>query len=85
MTFQRFENTFNEEIRKDCLQRKTQFDYARCLVRSKFLADIKKGLIMLENLLETENLPHDNTICIRNYLYDLAFGNTRIEVIIEFN
>lgn len=52
---------------------KAQFEYAWCLVRSKYPADIKKGIILLEELFESH--PEGK----RDYLYFLAVGNARIK------
>lgn len=54
---------------------KAQFEYAWCLVRSKFPADIRKGIIFLEELYQNANADGR-----RDYLYYLAIGNARIKV-----
>lgn len=58
--------------------RETQFNYAWCLVRSRYSADIRKGIILLEELFKTEDSSDDNAK--RDYLYYLAMGNARIKV-----
>lgn len=55
----------------------TKFHYAWCLVRSKYPADIRKGLILLEQLIKHEANDEDAK---RNYLYYMALGNSRIKV-----
>ena len=35
-----------------------QFEYAWCLVRSKYPADIRKGVILLEDLFQVASLRH---------------------------
>ena len=51
-----------------------QFEYAWCLVRSKYPADIRKGIILLEDLYQNRDESGK-----RDYLYYLAFGNARIK------
>jgi hypothetical protein len=53
-----------------------QFNYAWCLVRSKYPADIRKGILLLEDLFK-DNLAGEAK---RDYLYYLAIGNARIKV-----
>lgn len=50
-----------------------QFQYARCLVRSRYPADIKKGILFLEELAST----HVPGRC--QYYYYLAIGYARIK------
>lgn len=50
-----------------------QFEYAWCLVRSKYSADISKGVILLEELFETH--PEGK----RDYLYYLIIGYARLK------
>lgn len=50
-----------------------QFEYAWCLVRSKYPADIKKGIILLEELYKSHEEGQ------RDYLYYLAIGNARLK------
>ena len=52
----------------------SQFEYAWCLVRSRYPADIRKGIILLEDLLK--NREETNK---RDYLYYLSIGNTRVK------
>jgi len=49
-------------------------------VRSNYPADIRKGLILLEQLIKHEANDDDAK---RNYLYYLALGNSRIKVSTE--
>lgn len=50
-------------------------------MRSNYPADIRKGLILLEQLIKHEASDEDAK---RNYLYYLALGNSRIKVSIMF-
>ena len=52
----------------------SQFEYAWCLVRSRYPADIRKGIILLEDLFK--NREETNK---RDYLYYLSIGNTRLK------
>ena len=67
----------------------SQFEYSWCLVRSRYPADIRKGIILLEDLFQvsvvsnyclylnlTQNRDESNK---RDYLYYLAIGNTKLK------
>lgn len=73
---QKFEKIYHEQLYRNDVTPKAQFEYAWCLVRSRFPADIKKGLVLLEELYRT------NDEGKRDYLYYMAAGNTRIR---EYN
>lgn len=53
---------------------KSQFEYAWCLVRSKYSADIRKGILLLEDLYS--NYDDEKRDC----LYYLAIGSARLKV-----
>ncbi|XP_044743026.1 mitochondrial fission 1 protein [Chrysoperla carnea] len=69
----KFEKVYHEQLYKNDMTPKAQFEYAWCLVRSKYPADIKKGIILLEELFK------NHTEGKRDYLYFLAVGNARIK------
>ena len=47
----KYESVYHEELnRTGKVATSTQFDYAWCLVRSKYPADIRKGIVLLEDL-----------------------------------
>jgi len=73
-----FEERYNTE--RDQLQgdptADTTFQYAWCLVRSRVKNDVKKGILMLEELLE-HNTGEDSLRLRRDYLYYLAVGHGR--------
>lgn len=71
--FQQFENTYHEHLYRNEVTPKVQFEYAWCLVRSKYPADIKKGILFLEELYKTHEEGQ------RDYLYYLAIGNARMK------
>lgn len=61
---------------KNCeVTQKAQFEYAWCLVRSKYPADIRKGIVLLEDLFNNHGDSEK-----RDCLYYLAIGNARIKV-----
>ena len=52
----------------------SQFEYSWCLVRSRYPADIRKGIILLEDLFQNPDETNK-----RDYLYYLAIGNTKLK------
>ena len=52
----------------------SQFEYSWCLVRSRYPADIRKGIILLEDLFQNRDETNK-----RDYLYYLAIGNTKLK------
>ena len=46
----RFETRYHEEMAAGKITPSAQFEYAWCLVRSKYPADIRKGILLLEDL-----------------------------------
>lgn len=73
--FQKFERIYNEQLRSSVITQKAQFEYAWCLVRSKYPADIRKGIMLLEDLYCNHSDSEK-----RDCLYYLAIGNARIKV-----
>lgn len=45
---QKFEKKYNNELVKGAVSKETRFEYAWCLIRSKYTEDIKKGIVLLE-------------------------------------
>ncbi|XP_043523887.1 mitochondrial fission 1 protein [Frieseomelitta varia] len=70
----KFERIYNEQLRSSVITQKAQFEYAWCLVRSKYPADIRKGIMLLEDLYCNHNDSEK-----RDCLYYLAIGNARIK------
>lgn len=71
----KFEIKYNEEIQSQGRASSTaQFEYAWCLVRSKYSADIRKGILLLEDLFKNRD-----ESAKQDYLYYLAIGNARIK------
>jgi hypothetical protein len=75
LKFQKYERFYHEQLLKGEVTQKAQFEYSWCLVRSKYPADIRKGITLLEDLFS--NGTEDGK---RDYLYYLAIGNARIKV-----
>ncbi|KYN08089.1 Mitochondrial fission 1 protein, partial [Cyphomyrmex costatus] len=69
----KFETVYHEQLHSSYVTQKAQFEYAWCLVRSKYSADIRKGILLLEDLYNN----HDTER--RDCLYYLAIGNARIK------
>ncbi|KAM7351951.1 mitochondrial fission 1 protein isoform 1-T1 [Cochliomyia hominivorax] len=71
---EKFEKKYAHELELDGeVSTETKFEYAFCLVRSRYTNDIRKGIMMLEDLARTH--PDGK----RDYIYYLAFGNARIK------
>nr|QBH73494.1 hypothetical protein [Nicoletia phytophila] len=70
----KFEHAYNKQIQDGHVTPKAQFEYAWCLVRSRYPADIKKGIVILEELFQSQEAEAK-----RDYLYYLAIGNARIK------
>ncbi|XP_026666461.1 mitochondrial fission 1 protein isoform X1 [Ceratina calcarata] len=70
----KFERIYNEQLRSAHVTQKAQFEYAWCLVRSKYPADIRKGIMLLEDLYCNHSDSEK-----RDCLYYLAIGNARIK------
>ncbi|XP_013109971.1 mitochondrial fission 1 protein isoform X2 [Stomoxys calcitrans] len=71
---EKFEKKYAHELELDGdVTIDTKFEYAFCLVRSRYTNDIRKGIMILEELARV------HTEGRRDYIYYLAFGNTRIK------
>ncbi|KAG9471726.1 hypothetical protein GDO78_023231 [Eleutherodactylus coqui] len=70
----RFEKKYLAELSAGSLSKSTQFEYAWCLIRSKYTADIQKGAVLLEDL-----LPKGNKDEQRDYLFYLAVAHYRLK------
>ncbi|KAM9724664.1 mitochondrial fission 1 protein isoform 1-T1 [Dama dama] len=71
---EKFERKFQSEKAAGSVSKSTQFEYAWCLVRSKYNDDIRKGLALLEEL-----LPKGSKEEQRDYVFYLAVGNYRLK------
>ncbi|XP_038624632.1 mitochondrial fission 1 protein isoform X2 [Tachyglossus aculeatus] len=70
----KFEKKFQAEQAGGSVSRGTQFEYAWCLVRSKYNDDIRKGIGLLEEL-----LPKGTKEEQRDYVFYLSVGNYRLK------
>ncbi|KAG7330244.1 hypothetical protein KOW79_006466 [Hemibagrus wyckioides] len=71
---QRFEKKYNLEVSKGTVSKDTKFEYAWCLTRSKYSNDIKKGIVLLEELVQ-KSAKDDQ----RDYLFYLAIANYKLK------
>merc|ERR1712107_566257 len=70
----KFETRYQTELNSGKVSSGAQFDYAWCLVRSKYPSDIRKGILLLEDLYTNRDESGK-----RDYLYYLAIGNARLK------
>ncbi|XP_002734304.1 mitochondrial fission 1 protein-like [Saccoglossus kowalevskii] len=70
----KFERLYNKEAVEGKVSSKTTFEYAWCLIRSRYLRDMQKGVILLEDL-----YVHGDDESQRDYLFYLAIGNYRLK------
>lgn len=70
----KFEKKYNSELAKGEVSKETKFEYAWCLIRSKYSDDIKKGIVLLEELVHKAS--KDDS---RDYLFYLAVANYRLK------
>jgi len=70
----KFEQKYHEELQHGNVSNTSKFEYAWCLVRSRYPADIRKGVSLLEDLFQ--NREETNK---RDHLYYLAVGNTKLK------
>jgi len=70
----KFEQKYHTELNGGKVSSEAQFEYSWCLVRSRYPADVRKGIILLEDLFQ--NRDNSNK---RDYLYYLAIGNTKLK------
>ncbi|XP_053200907.1 mitochondrial fission 1 protein-like [Panonychus citri] len=68
-----FECNYHESRKNGTLTSQTQFEYAWCLIRSKYRADINRGIVLLEELCHSQAGEEK-----RDYLFYLAIANTKI-------
>ncbi|XP_074839243.1 mitochondrial fission 1 protein [Carettochelys insculpta] len=70
----RFEKKYQAELSGGSVSKGTQFEYAWCLVRSKYSEDIKRGAALLEDL-----VPQGSKEEQRDYVFYLAVANYRLK------
>ncbi|XP_056431585.1 mitochondrial fission 1 protein [Gadus chalcogrammus] len=70
----KFEKKYKAEEQKGSVSKDTKFEYAWCLIRSKYTADIKKGVVLLDELVLKAS--KDDS---RDFLFYLAVANYRLK------
>ncbi|KAM8972602.1 mitochondrial fission 1 protein [Pelodytes ibericus] len=70
----RFEKKYLAEVTAGTINKSTKFEYAWCLVRSKYTDDIHKGVIFLEELLSKGTKEEQ-----RDYLFYLSVAHYRLK------
>ncbi|XP_034532816.1 mitochondrial fission 1 protein [Notolabrus celidotus] len=70
----KFEKKYNNELVKGAVSKETKFEYAWCLIRSKYTDDIKKGIVLLEELVQKSSKEDS-----RDFLFYLAVAYYRLK------
>uniref|UniRef100_A0A023FA52 Mitochondrial fission 1 protein n=2 Tax=Triatoma infestans TaxID=30076 RepID=A0A023FA52_TRIIF len=70
----KFEAIYNQQVEASNVTTDATFNYAWCLVRSRYAADIRKGICLLETLFRDGNEQGR-----RDYVYYLAIGNAKLK------
>ncbi|KAM3590407.1 uncharacterized protein V6R79_009084 [Siganus canaliculatus] len=70
----KFEKKYNNELAKGAVSKDTKFEYAWCLIRSKYTDDIKKGIVLLDELVQKSS--KDDS---RDFLFYLAVAHYRLK------
>ncbi|KAG4070775.1 hypothetical protein HA402_011001 [Bradysia odoriphaga] len=72
-TLMKYERLYVKATKEEKLTNQIIFDYAVCLIKSRYAADMNRGVILMEDL--TLSHPEGN----REYLYYLAMGYARLK------
>ncbi|KAG5852057.1 mitochondrial fission 1 protein [Anguilla rostrata] len=70
----KFKKKYDGELAKGSVSKETKFEYAWCLIRSKYSEDIKKGIVMLEELVQKSSKDDQ-----RDFLFYLSVANYRLK------
>lgn len=70
-----YERAYRDEMNHGGASNKTRFAYGQALVRYKFDWDMKKGIILLEDLLSAT----EDTESWKDYLFYLTIGNIKVK------
>ncbi|XP_022655103.1 mitochondrial fission 1 protein-like isoform X2 [Varroa jacobsoni] len=73
LVIMKFEQKYNDECRQHITNPKTKFDYAWCLLKSKYRLNVCRGVILMEELFRDG----DETVR-RDYIYYIAFGKCKL-------
>ncbi|BFZ06148.1 hypothetical protein BsWGS_09186 [Bradybaena similaris] len=71
----KFETLYSTQVIRGHVSEKTQFDYAWCLVRSRYTSDIHRGIALIEDLLKHVK----DDLSQRDYLFYIAVGFVRLK------
>ncbi|KAG8190685.1 hypothetical protein JTE90_001293 [Oedothorax gibbosus] len=71
----RIEAVYQSHLTNGTVTPMEQFDYAWCLIRSKYPTDIRRGVVLLEDLFQHSS----NATVKRDYMYYLAIGHTKLK------
>ncbi|XP_037031336.1 mitochondrial fission 1 protein-like [Bradysia coprophila] len=72
-TLMKYERVYIKATKEEKITNQATFDYAVCLIKSRYASDINRGLLLMEDL--TLSHPQGN----REYLYFLAIGYARLK------
>ncbi|XP_055939973.1 mitochondrial fission 1 protein-like [Argiope bruennichi] len=70
----KFEAVYQNHLQDGTVTAREQFDYAWCLIRSKYPTDIRRGVVLLEDLFQ-----NGDATTKRDYMYYLAIGHTKLK------
>ncbi|KAL1124757.1 hypothetical protein AAG570_001378 [Ranatra chinensis] len=70
----KFEVIYNKQLEANEVTTEAQFNYAWCLVRSRYAADIRKGICLIEAL-----FPDATPEARRDYVFYLALGHAKLK------
>ncbi|GAB1605296.1 mitochondrial fission 1 protein-like [Argonauta hians] len=71
----KYEQLYLSQEKRGVIHESTYFDYALCLIRSRYSNDIRKGIVFLLDILKKTNDDQSR----RDYLYYLAVGYTKLK------
>ncbi|UYV70171.1 FIS1 [Cordylochernes scorpioides] len=69
-----FEERYKAQRDENKLTNKDKFEYAWCLIRSRYSIDIRKGVVMFEDLFK-----NGDETAKRDYLFYLAIGMAKLK------
>jgi fission 1 protein len=70
-----YERAYRDEMNRGGASNQTRFAYGQALVRYKYDWDMRKGIILLEDLLSAT----ENTESWKDYLFYLTIGNIKVK------
>ena len=75
LRWQKFEQIYNSELARGQVSGRAKFNYAWCLIRSRYTNDLRRGVYLLEELLNESNLQVQ-----RDCLFYLGVGYYKLKV-----